>query len=40
IEINERLAKVWPIITSRKDPLPDAEEFSTKTDKRSLLIEE
>ena len=22
IEINERLSKVWPIITSRKDPLP------------------
>ena len=30
IEINERLSKVWPIITSRKDPLPEAEEFSTK----------
>ena len=39
IEINERLSKVWPIITSRKDPLPEAEEFSTKTDKRPLLIE-
>jgi ferredoxin len=39
IEINERLSKVWPIITSRKDPLPEAEEFSTRTDKRSLLIE-
>jgi ferredoxin len=39
IEINARLSKVWPIITSRKDPLPEAEEFSTITDKRSLLIE-
>ena len=39
IEINERLSKVWPIITSRKDPLPEAEEFSNKTDKRPLLIE-
>jgi len=39
IEINERLSKVWPIITSRKDPLPEAEEFSTRTDKRPLLIE-
>jgi ferredoxin len=39
IEINERLSKVWPIITSRKDPLPEAEEFSTRTDKRGLLIE-
>jgi ferredoxin len=39
IEINERLSKVWPIITSRKDPLPEAEKFSTITDKRSMLIE-
>jgi len=39
IEINERLSKVWPIITSRKDPLPEAEEFSARTDKRPLLIE-
>ena len=40
IEINARLAKVWPIITSgRKEPFPEAEEFSTKTDKRALLIE-
>ena len=39
IEINERLSKVWPIITSRIDPLPEAEEFSTKTDKLPLLIE-
>ena len=39
IEINARLSKVWPIITSRKDPLPEAEKFSTITDKRSLLIE-
>ena len=39
IEINERLSKVWPIITSRKDPLPEADEFSTRTDKRPLLIE-
>jgi len=40
IEINARLSKVWPIITSRKDPLPEAEEFSNKTDKRPLLIED
>ena len=40
IEINERLSKVWPIITSRKDPLPEAEEFSVIKDKRALLAEE
>jgi ferredoxin len=40
IEINARLAKVWPIISQRKDPLPDADKFATKTNKRELLIEE
>ena len=40
IEINAKLAKVWPIITARKDPLPDADKYSNETDKRKLLIEE
>ena len=39
IEINARLAKVWPVITARKDPLPDAEKFNDETNKRELLIE-
>jgi ferredoxin len=39
IEINARLAKVWPLITARKDPLPDAEKFNDETNKRELLIE-
>ena len=40
IEINVKLAKVWPIISSRKDPLPDADKFANETHKRELLIEE
>jgi ferredoxin len=40
IEINARLAKVWPIISQRKDPLPDADKFANETNKRELLIEE
>lgn len=40
IEINAKLAKVWPIISSRKDPLPDADKFANETHKRELLLEE
>ena len=40
IEINARLAKVWPIISQRKDPLPDADKFASETNKRELLIGE
>ena len=39
IEINARLAKVWPVITARKDALPDAEKFNGEPNKRELLIE-
>jgi len=39
IEINAKLAKVWPILSSRKEPLPDADKFAKVTDKRELLIE-
>ena len=40
IEINARLSKIWPIITEKKDALPDADKFKDETDKRKLLIEE
>jgi len=40
IEINAKLAKVWPIITEKKDALPDADKFNGETGKRNLLIEE
>lgn len=35
IEINARLAKVWPILSERKDPLPDADSFNGKEGKES-----
>ena len=40
IEINARLAKIWPIITEKKDALTDADKFKDETGKRKLLIEE
>jgi ferredoxin len=35
--LNAELARVWPCISKQKAPLPEAEEFRTKPDKRSLL---
>jgi ferredoxin len=37
IEINEKLAKQWPVITEKKDPLPDAEEWNGVKDKLQYL---
>jgi ferredoxin len=39
IELNARLAKVWPTITSKKEPLPDADDSNGKAGKRGLLVE-
>lgn len=39
-EINERLTEVWPVITDRKDPLPDADEWKEVEEKRDQLSEE
>lgn len=38
VGINADLAKLWPTITKRVDPLPDAEEWS-KVDKKQHLID-
>ncbi|MDX9842727.1 MAG: ferredoxin family protein [Aquabacterium sp.] len=38
IQINADLAKAWPSITKRKDPLPDADEWKDKTGKLGDLI--
>nr|MBP7647903.1 DUF3470 domain-containing protein [Comamonas sp.] len=38
IKINADLAKTWPSITKRKEPLPDAEEWKDKTGKLDQLI--
>ena len=37
IEINAELAEVWPNISEKKDPLPDAEEWDGKPGKLEQL---
>jgi ferredoxin len=37
LELNAELAKEWPVITVKKDPPPDAEEWANKPDKLRLL---
>ncbi len=37
LELNAELAKEWPVITSKKDPLPDADEWNGKPDKLKYL---
>ncbi len=39
LEMNERLAAQWPVITETQDPLPSAEEYQDIEDKRELLDE-
>lgn len=39
IEINARLSKVWPIISERKDPMPDADSANGQDGKKALLAE-
>ena len=37
LAINAELAKVWPVITEMKDPLPDAKEWDGKPGKLKYL---
>jgi ferredoxin len=37
IALNAELAKVWPVITQKKDALPDAEEWDGVKDKLKYL---
>lgn len=39
IELNARLAKVWPTITARKEPMEDADAMNGVPGKTELLIE-
>jgi ferredoxin len=39
IALNARLAKLWPVITSRKESLEDADAMNGVPEKRDLLIE-
>ncbi len=37
IELNRELAKAWPVLSHRKEPLPEAEEFRSVKDKSHLI---
>jgi ferredoxin len=37
LELNADLSQQWPVITERKEPPPDAEEWEDKPNKRELL---
>ena len=37
LQINEELSRVWPVISEKKDALPDAEEWDGKSNKTPLL---
>jgi len=37
IALNAELSQTWPVITQKKDPLPDAEEWDGKKDKLQYL---
>ena len=37
LELNAELAREWPVITEKKEPLPDADEWNGKPNKLPLL---
>lgn len=37
VALNAELSKAWPVITARKDGLPDAKDWEGKTGKLPLL---
>ena len=37
IALNAELSQEWPVITQKKDPLPDAEEWDGKENKLEYL---
>jgi len=37
LQLNAELAATWPVITSAKDPLPDAEEWIDRKGKLAEL---
>lgn len=39
LEINARLARLWPVITDSREPLPQAEALAAQENKRALLQE-
>lgn len=39
LEINKKYSEIWPNINSKKDALPEAEDFKNTQNKKSLLSE-
>ena len=39
-ELNAKLSADWPVITDKKDALPDADEFKDVEEKRKMLSTE
>jgi len=37
LQLNAELSKIWPAITKRKDPLPDADSFKDVPNKGGML---
>ena len=37
VALNAELSRTWPNISEKKEPLPEAEEFKDKENKRPLL---
>lgn len=40
LELNREYSEIWPNITRKTDPLPEAEEYKDKADKRELFSAE
>ncbi len=38
IALNAKLAEEWPVITEKREPLPDAESLKEKENKRGELV--
>ena len=38
-ELNARLTPAWPVISAKKEPLPDADEYKDMEGKREMLDE-
>jgi ferredoxin len=38
-DLNRRLSQQWPLIVAAQDPLPDADAWAEKTNKRGELLE-
>ena len=40
VEFNRKYSEAWPVITQRKDPLPDAEALDGETEKLGKYFSE